>query len=86
MLGVEGATLVGNSMGGLLAVEVATASPARFERLVLVSAAGTINTWNPQLRATATAWAWKVLGPAVGARGRATRCSRSFWGSSASDI
>jgi len=70
-LGVEGATLVGNSMGGLLAVEAATAYPARFERLVLVSAAGIINTWNPQLRATATAWAWKELGPAFAERGRA---------------
>lgn len=70
-LGIAGATLVGNSMGGLLAVEVATADPARFERLVLVSAAGIINTWNPQLRATATAWAWKELGPTFANRGRA---------------
>jgi pimeloyl-ACP methyl ester carboxylesterase len=69
-LGVEGATLVGNSMGGLLAVEAATNEPARFERLVLVSAAGIINTWNPQLRATATAWAWKELGPQFAVRGR----------------
>jgi pimeloyl-ACP methyl ester carboxylesterase len=70
-LGIEEATLVGNSMGGLLAVEVATTDPTRFERLVLVSAAGIINTWNPQLRATATAWAWKELGPAFANRGRA---------------
>lgn len=69
-LGIEGATLVGNSMGGLLAVEAATNDPARFERLVLVSAAGIINTWNPQLRATATAWAWRELGPMFATRGR----------------
>ena len=69
-LGIEGATLVGNSMGGLLAVEAATASPTRFDRLVLVSAAGIINTWNPRLRATATAWAWKEFGPAFANRGR----------------
>jgi pimeloyl-ACP methyl ester carboxylesterase len=70
-LGIEGATLVGNSMGGLLAVEAATTNPARFERLVLVSAAGIINTWNPQMRATATAWAWHEFGPAFANRGRA---------------
>ncbi|MGV1048489.1 MAG: alpha/beta fold hydrolase [Solirubrobacterales bacterium] len=69
-LGIEGATLVGNSMGGLIAVEAATTVPGRFERLVLVSAAGIINTWNPRLRATATAWAWKELGPRFAARGR----------------
>ncbi len=69
-LGIEGATLVGNSMGGLLAVEAATNNPARFEQLVLVSAAGIINTWSPQLRATATAWAWKEFGPRFAARGR----------------
>ena len=32
-------------------------------RLVLVSAAGIINTWNPEERAIATAWAWKTFGP-----------------------
>lgn len=39
-LGIEGCTLVGNSMGGLIAAEVATRGPAWLERLVLVSAAG----------------------------------------------
>lgn len=69
-LGIEGATLVGNSMGGFIAVEAATANPARFERLVLVAAAGILNTWNPEARATATAWAWKQLGPHMARRGR----------------
>jgi pimeloyl-ACP methyl ester carboxylesterase len=69
-LGLEGATLVGNSMGGLIAVEAATTTPGRFERLVLVSAAGIINTWNPRMRATTTAWAWKELGPQFAVRGR----------------
>jgi pimeloyl-ACP methyl ester carboxylesterase len=64
-LGVERATLVGNSMGGLVAAEAATAFPERFERLVLVSAAGILNTWNPEARATATAWAWKTFAPTV---------------------
>ena len=69
-LGLEGATLVGNSMGGLIAVEAATTVPDRFERLVLVSAAGIINTWSPRLRATATAWAWNEFGPRFASRGR----------------
>jgi pimeloyl-ACP methyl ester carboxylesterase len=69
-LGVEGATVVGNSMGGFVAVEAATAAPQRFSRLVLVSAAGIINTWNPEARATATAYAWKRFGPLVADRGR----------------
>ncbi len=69
-LGIEGATLVGNSMGGFIAVEAVTASPGRFERLVLVSAAGILNTWNPEARATATAWAWKRFGPHMARRGR----------------
>jgi pimeloyl-ACP methyl ester carboxylesterase len=69
-LGLEGATLVGNSMGGLIAVEAATTASARFERLALVSAAGIINTWQPQARATATAWAWQEFGPHFATRGR----------------
>jgi pimeloyl-ACP methyl ester carboxylesterase len=69
-LGLEGTTLVGNSVGGLIAVEAATATPRRFERLVLVSAAGIINTWSPRLRATATAWAWKEFGPHFATRGQ----------------
>jgi pimeloyl-ACP methyl ester carboxylesterase len=70
-LGVERATLVGNSMGGFIAVEAVTAGPGRFERLALVSAAGIHNTWNPQLRATVTAWAWKRFGPHFARRGQA---------------
>jgi pimeloyl-ACP methyl ester carboxylesterase len=62
-LGVEGATVVGNSMGGLVAVEAATTTSERFRRLVLVSSAGIVNTWRPRERAVATAWAWKHFGP-----------------------
>jgi pimeloyl-ACP methyl ester carboxylesterase len=69
-LGVERATIVGNSMGGFIAAEAVTAMPGRFERLVLVSAAGIINTWNPEERAVATALAWKVFGPHFADRGR----------------
>jgi pimeloyl-ACP methyl ester carboxylesterase len=39
-LGVNAATVVGNSMGGFVSAELAIAFPQRVERLVLVSAAG----------------------------------------------
>jgi pimeloyl-ACP methyl ester carboxylesterase len=68
-LGLGGATLVGNSMGGLLATELALAEPAAFQRLVLVSAAGIINTWRPEERAVATAWAWRRFAPLFADRG-----------------
>ena len=68
-LGLEGATLVGNSMGGLIAAEAVTTRPELHRRLVLVSAAGILNTWRPEARATATAWAWKRFGESVAARG-----------------
>lgn len=43
-LGVEEAVVVGNSMGGFIAAELAIAHPQRVERLVLVSAAGISST------------------------------------------
>ena len=39
-LGVRDAAVVGSSLGGFVAAETAIAQPGRFERLVLVSAAG----------------------------------------------
>jgi pimeloyl-ACP methyl ester carboxylesterase len=39
-LDIEGAAVVGNSMGGFIGLETALKFPARVERLVLVSAAG----------------------------------------------
>jgi pimeloyl-ACP methyl ester carboxylesterase len=70
-VGVErGAVLVGNSMGGFIATEAATAAPGRFDRLVLVSAAGIVNTWNPEERAVATAFAWKTFGPLFAGRSK----------------
>ncbi|HEX6391650.1 MAG TPA: alpha/beta fold hydrolase [Solirubrobacteraceae bacterium] len=39
-LGIERATIVGNSMGGFVACEMAIRFPARVQRLVLVAAAG----------------------------------------------
>ncbi len=39
-LGIERSTIVGNSMGGFIAAETVSRQPGRFEKLVLVSAAG----------------------------------------------
>jgi pimeloyl-ACP methyl ester carboxylesterase len=69
-LGLEGATLVGNSMGGLVAAEAVLSAQQRYERLVLVSAAGLINTWLPHERGRATSHAWGTFGPRFGAAAR----------------
>lgn len=72
-LGVgSGAALVGNSMGGLVAAEAVLSAPGRFDRLVLVSAAGFINTWLPHQRGAATSRAWNAFGANVGAAARFT--------------
>jgi pimeloyl-ACP methyl ester carboxylesterase len=70
-LGIEReATLVGNSMGGLVAAEAVLSAPERYERLVLVSAAGLINTWLPHQRGRATSQAWGTFGPGFGRAAR----------------
>ena len=69
-LGLERTTLVGNSMGGFIAVEAATDEPERYSHLVLVAAAGIMNTWNPEARATATSYAWSKLGGTVADHGK----------------
>ena len=69
-LNLERPTLVGNSMGGFVAAEAATTEADRYGRLVLVAAAGILNTWNPELRAALTAWAWSAFGPHFANRGR----------------
>jgi pimeloyl-ACP methyl ester carboxylesterase len=70
-VGVErGATVVGNSMGGLVAGEAVLSAPERFDRLVLVSAAGLINTWLPRQRGAATSRAWDTFGRPFGAAAR----------------
>jgi len=57
-LGVEGpAAIVGSSMGGFIAAEVAISIPQRAERLVLVSAAA---LWNERLRARALVAASRI--------------------------
>jgi pimeloyl-ACP methyl ester carboxylesterase len=49
-LGVDAAAVVGNSMGGFIAAELAIAFPQRVERLVLVSAAGISTHRGPEQR------------------------------------
>jgi pimeloyl-ACP methyl ester carboxylesterase len=51
-LGAERATVVGNSMGGLIAAELAASHPERVERLVLISAAG-LSTYRNRLTSRA---------------------------------
>jgi pimeloyl-ACP methyl ester carboxylesterase len=65
-----GVTLVGNSMGGLVAAEAALSAPERYGRLVLVSAAGFINTWLPHERGKATSRAWNTFGRPFGSAAR----------------
>lgn len=48
-LGVDAATLVGNSMGGFISAELAIAYPQRVERMVLVSAAGISTYQRPEV-------------------------------------
>ena len=49
-LGIDAAAVVGNSMGGFIAAELAIAFPQRVERLVLVSAAGISTARQPRAR------------------------------------
>ncbi len=58
--GVETATVVGNSMGGFVGIEMALEAPGRVDRLVLVSAAA---LWNEGLTARPTVMLNKVGRP-----------------------
>ena len=64
VLGVESATVVGHSLGGGVAMQLAYQFPATVERLVLVSSGGLGRTVSPALRAVALPGAEWVL-PAV---------------------
>ena len=57
-LGVGDCAVVGNSMGGFVAAEAAIAQPDRFEKLVLVSAAGVSSA---RLRREPTAVAARMI-------------------------
>ncbi len=54
-LGIDAAAVVGNSMGGFIAAELAIAFPQRVERLVLVSAAGISTHRDPRTMRTVPA-------------------------------
>ena len=66
-LGVERSVLVGNSMGGLIASELAIAQPQRVERLVLVSSAGISTQREPTAAMRFTALSGLDRGLAAGA-------------------
>jgi pimeloyl-ACP methyl ester carboxylesterase len=51
-LQIDAAAVVGNSMGGFIAAELAIAFPQRVERLVLISAAGVSTYDDPRVRRT----------------------------------
>jgi len=48
-LGIDAAAVVGNSMGGFIAAELAISFPQRVERLVLISAAGISTHGEPRV-------------------------------------
>jgi pimeloyl-ACP methyl ester carboxylesterase len=48
-IGIERASVIGNSMGGFIAAEASISHPSRVEKLVLVSAAGLVRVGNRQL-------------------------------------
>lgn len=60
-LGLEQVALVGNSMGGFVAAELAITNPARVERLVLVDSAGLVPTPAETLRTVAFLWVATLL-------------------------
>jgi pimeloyl-ACP methyl ester carboxylesterase len=65
VIGIERAALVGNSMGGFIAAEVAISHPSRVDKLVLVSAAGLMRVGNARL--TALERAARLFHPATAA-------------------
>jgi pyruvate dehydrogenase E2 component (dihydrolipoamide acetyltransferase) len=60
-LGLEQVVLVGNSMGGFVAAELAITNPARVEGLVLVDAAGLVPTPAEALQTIGFLWVAMVL-------------------------
>ena len=72
MLGVERATIVGHSLGGGVAMQLAYQHPELCERLVLVSSGGLGHSVSPLLRAAAlpgSEWVLPVVAGAAGGLG-----------------
>jgi pimeloyl-ACP methyl ester carboxylesterase len=70
-IGAERVVVVGNSMGGFVAAELALIRPERVERLVLVDAAGIVPTRSERLHALPFLRAFAILGARVAAASRA---------------
>lgn len=64
ILGIERATVVGHSLGGGVAAQIAYQFPERCERLVLVASGGAGREVTPLLRLAATPLGEVMLGPA----------------------
>lgn len=65
VLGVERATVVGHSLGGGIALQLAYQYPERVERLVLVASGGLGAEVHPLLRAAALPGAWAAISVSV---------------------
>ncbi len=68
-LGIDAAAVVGNSMGGFIAAELAIAFPQRVERLVLVSPAGISTSATTRVSACALLLRWCAARADDGRRG-----------------
>ena len=62
VLGIERATVVGHSLGAIVAMQFAYQFPERTERLVLVSAGGVSRSIHPLVRAATLPFAPSVMG------------------------
>ena len=69
-LGVDGPVVVGNSMGGFVAAELAISFPTRVEKLVLVSAAGLSIEYLRREPLLAAARIWAAVAARTGARSK----------------
>jgi pimeloyl-ACP methyl ester carboxylesterase len=81
-LGVERATLVGSSFGGLVALEAAALAPERFDRLVLLAPPLPDHAWSPEFAAFAAA---EDAALEAGDLGRAVQVNVDQWVPNAGD-
>ena len=81
LIGIERATIVGHSLGGGVAMQLAYQHPELCERLVLVSSGGLGHSVSPLLRAAAlpgSEWVLPLVAGAAGGLGaRWAACSRA---------
>jgi pimeloyl-ACP methyl ester carboxylesterase len=67
-LGIEGPTVIGNSMGGFVGAELAISQPTRVSKLVLVSAAGLSTEYHREQPLLVGARLWTLVTARTGAR------------------